>query len=91
MRVDPTVLSPLSRQVVHEWAPLNPFILHTAARAGRSTVQVNNIPLQVLTPSSGVDTSIPAYQRRYKTILSQALTFLYQCVIMGKISLHIKI
>ena len=77
MRVDPTVLSPLSRQVVHEWAPLNPFILQTAARADRSTVQVNNIPLHVLTPS-GVDTSIPDYQRRYKTILSQALTLLYQ-------------
>lgn len=60
MWVDPTVLSPLSRQVVHEWAPLNPFMLHTAARAGRSTVQVNIIPLHVLLPS-GVQTSIPIH------------------------------
>ena len=81
MRVDPTVLSPLSKQVVHEWALLNPFILHTAAWAGRSTVQVN-IPLHILTPS-GVDTLIPAHQRRYKTILSQALTFLYQLCYHG--------
>ena len=64
MWVDPTVLSPLSRQVVHEWAPLNPFMLHTAARAGRSTVLVNIIPLHVLMPS-GVETSIPIKGNHY--------------------------
>ena len=54
------VLSPLSRQVLHEYSPLNPFMLHTRALAGRSTVHISSIPRQQYMPS-GVETTTPIH------------------------------
>lgn len=62
----PTVLSPLSKHVGHEWAPLKLFMLHTKARAIISTEQVSIIPLQIWMPS-GVETSSPIRGLRHYT------------------------